>query len=36
MSPKLALECVDRLLKKIMGNELPFVEKAMLLGGDFR
>ncbi|XP_035713810.1 uncharacterized protein LOC118438127 [Folsomia candida] len=31
-----ALHCIDRLLKEIMGNDLPFGGKVLLLGGDFR
>ena len=36
MSPKLALECVDRLLQEVMGNKRRFGGKVILLGGDFR
>ncbi|XP_021967368.1 uncharacterized protein LOC110862486 [Folsomia candida] len=31
-----ALHCIDRLLKEIMRNDLPFGGKVLLLGGDFR
>jgi ATP-dependent DNA helicase PIF1 len=31
-----ALNCVDRLLKEIMGNDRPFGGKVLVLGGDFR
>ena len=31
-----ALTCVDRLLKNIMGNYVPFGGKIIVLGGDFR
>jgi len=36
MCPKIAFECVDRLLKEIMSSSKPFGGKVMLLGGDFR
>ncbi|XP_021968097.1 uncharacterized protein LOC110863154 [Folsomia candida] len=36
-APANALNCVDRLLKEIMGNkDVPFGGKVLLLGGDFR
>ena len=30
------LHCVDRLLRDILGNNIPFGGKTFLLGGDFR
>lgn len=33
---KHSLMCVNRLLKDIMGNDLPFGGKIIILGGDFR
>ena len=36
MAPRHALEIVDRTLKSIMNNDLPFGGKIMVLGGDFR
>lgn len=36
MAPRYALEIVNRSLKCIMGNDLPFGGKIMILGGDFR
>ena len=36
MAPRYSLEIVDRTLKYIMNNDLPFGGKIMLLGGDFR
>lgn len=36
MAPKYALAAVDRLLKEIMQNDVPFGGKVLLLGGDFR
>lgn len=36
MTNKYALECVDRLIKDIMKNDLPFGGKTVLLSGDFR
>ena len=36
MAPKQALEAVDKLLRDIMQTEVPFGNKTMLLGGDFR
>ena len=36
MAPRYALEIVDRTLKSIMKNDLPFGGKIMVLGGDFR
>lgn len=36
MAPRYALECVDRTLKDIMNNDLPFGGKIMILGGDDR
>ena len=36
MSPGLQLTVVDRLLRDVMGSELPFGGKTMLFAGDFR
>ena len=36
MANKAVLECVDAILRKIMGNDLPFGGKVILLSGDFR
>ena len=36
MAPRYALEIVDRTLRAIMNNDLPFGGKIMVLGGDFR
>ena len=36
MANMYALTCVDRLLKDIMGNDVPFGGKIIVLGGDFR
>ena len=36
MAPRYALEIVDRTLKSMMNNNLPFGGKIMVLGGDFR
>lgn len=36
MAPLYALKAVDRILKKIMKNEIPFGGKTIVLGGDFR
>jgi hypothetical protein len=36
MAPSHALNAVDRLLREIMDEELPFGGKVLLLGGDFR
>ncbi|XP_067214183.1 uncharacterized protein [Linepithema humile] len=36
MSPRYALEIMDRTLRDIMNNNLPFGGKIVLLGGDFR
>ncbi|XGW13313.1 hypothetical protein V3C99_000002 [Haemonchus contortus] len=36
MTPKVALEAVDTLLKDIMQNSEPFGGKIMIIGGDFR
>ena len=36
MAPREALEAVDRLLRDLMGNEIPFGGKILVLGGDFR
>ncbi|XP_058810414.1 ATP-dependent DNA helicase pif1-like [Phymastichus coffea] len=36
MAPRYALEIIDRTLKYIMNNDLPFGGKIMVLGGDFR
>lgn len=36
MAPSVALDAVDRLLKDIMKNDVPFGGKVLLLGGDFR
>ena len=36
MAPTHALKAVDRLLKEIMQNDIPFGGKVLLLGGDFR
>lgn len=36
MAKKHSLMCINRLLKDIMGNDVPFGGKIMILGGDFR
>ncbi|XP_057322519.1 uncharacterized protein LOC130665907 [Microplitis mediator] len=36
MSPRYALEIIDRTLRHIMSNDIPFGGKLMILGGDFR
>jgi len=36
MANKYALMCINRLLKDIMGNDVPFGGKIIILGGDFR
>lgn len=36
MAPSYALSAVDRLMKEIMQNDVPFGGKVLLLGGDFR
>ena len=36
MAPREALEAVDRLLRDLMRNEIPFGGKILVLGGDFR
>ncbi|KMQ88044.1 hypothetical protein RF55_12537, partial [Lasius niger] len=36
MTPRYALEIIDRTLRDIMSNDLPFGGKIILLGGDFR
>jgi len=36
MSPRYALEIIDRTLRDIMNNDLPFRGKIIVLGGDFR
>ena len=36
MAPKYAMELVDRTLRDIMDNDLPFGGKIIVLGGDFR
>ncbi|XP_058789693.1 uncharacterized protein LOC131663348 [Phymastichus coffea] len=36
MAPRYALEIVNRTLKYIMNNDLPFGGKILVLGGDFR
>ncbi|XP_057339407.1 uncharacterized protein LOC130676918 [Microplitis mediator] len=36
MSPRHALEIIDRTLRHIMNNDIPFGGKMMILGGDFR
>lgn len=36
MSPGLQLTVVDRLLRDVMGSDLPFGGKPMLFAGDFR
>ena len=36
MAPRYTLEIVDRALKDLMNNNLPFGGKIMILGGDFR
>ncbi|KYM96549.1 ATP-dependent DNA helicase PIF1 [Cyphomyrmex costatus] len=36
MAPRYALEIVDRTLRDIMNNDLPFGGKFIVLGGDFR
>ena len=36
MAPKQAVQAVDDLLRDLMGNDLPFGGKVIVLGGDFR
>ena len=36
MANKAVLECVDAVVRKIMGNDLPFGGKVVILSGDFR
>ncbi|KAG8174783.1 hypothetical protein JTE90_013184 [Oedothorax gibbosus] len=36
MIPRKALEIIDRTLKDVMNNSLPFGGKTFILGGDFR
>lgn len=36
MAPRYALEIMNKLLQDIMGNQLPFGGKIVVLGGDFR
>ncbi|XP_057339426.1 ATP-dependent DNA helicase pif1-like [Microplitis mediator] len=36
MSPRYALEIIDRTLRHIMNIDIPFGDKMMILGGDFR
>ena len=36
MANKHSLMCINRLLKAIMGNDVPFGGKIIILGGDFR
>ncbi|XP_011870653.1 PREDICTED: ATP-dependent DNA helicase PIF7-like, partial [Vollenhovia emeryi] len=36
MAPRYALEIMDRTLRDIMNNDLPFGGKIIILGGDFR
>jgi len=36
MANKHSLMCINRLLKDIMGNDVPFGGKIIILGGDFR
>ena len=36
MVPKHALDAIDRCLRDIMGNDVPFGGKLLLFGGDFR
>ncbi|XP_008212376.1 ATP-dependent DNA helicase PIF1-like [Nasonia vitripennis] len=36
MAPRYALEIVNRTLKSIMNNDVPFGDKIIILGGDFR
>ncbi|XP_025262562.1 uncharacterized protein LOC112637334 [Camponotus floridanus] len=36
MAPRYALEIMDRTLRDIMNNDIPFGGKIVLLGGDFR
>jgi len=36
MAPRYALEIMDRTLRDIMNNDLPFGGKIVILGGDFR
>ena len=36
MAPKAALQALDDLLQDLMGNNLPFGGKIVVLGGDFR
>ena len=36
MIPKKALEIIDKTLKDVCMNELPFAGKLIILGGDFR
>ena len=36
MVPLAALDCVDRLLRDLLGNNIPFGGKIIVMGGDFR
>lgn len=36
MIPKKALEIIDRTLRDVMDNDLPFGGKTFILGGDFK
>ncbi|KAG8174760.1 hypothetical protein JTE90_026660 [Oedothorax gibbosus] len=36
MIPRKALEIIDRTLKNVMNNSLPFGGKTFILGGDFK
>jgi hypothetical protein len=36
MVPLPALDCVERLLRDVSGNDMPFGGKVLVLGGDFR
>lgn len=36
MAPREALDAIDKSLRNIMGNDLLFGGKTMVLGGDFR
>ncbi|KAJ7903992.1 DNA helicase Pif1 like protein, partial [Mycena leptocephala] len=36
MANRAVLACVDELLRRIMGNDLPFGGKVLILLGDFR
>ena len=36
MTPKYALEIMDRLLRDLIQNNSPFANKIIILGGDFK